>query len=164
MNKLEWDFQHAACPKCGSTEVQKSTIGVPELDGVYEDKINTASCSCMWSGNVHELVPANTGQVVPMPIKLLDFNGETYANTKDTVIALLDFNKKLCATLPREDMQKFADAIFVEITKMFVTVDQQHWVNKYNYQAAQKVEEEKNAKSDLEALSGGNTPGKNEPE
>ena len=118
----------------------------------------------MWSGNVHELVPANTGQVVPMPIKLLDFNGETYANTKDTVIALLDFNKKLCATLPREDMQKFADAIFVEITKMFVTVDQQHWVNKYNYQAAQKVEEEKNAKSDLEALSGGNTPGKNEPE
>ena len=92
------------------------------------------------------------------------FQRRDLRNTKDTVIALLDFNKKLCATLPREDMQKFADAIFVEITKMFVTVDQQHWVNKYNYQAAQKVEEEKNAKSDLEALSGGNTPGKNEPE
>lgn len=155
MNRQEWDFQHAACPKCGSTETKQTLIGVPEIEGQYQDDINTAECKCGWSGPVRELVQANTGQANPMPIRMLDFNGETFANTKDIVTTLLDFNKKLNNTLPREDMRKFTDAIFGEITQMFITVDKQHWVNKYNYQAKLQEELSKNAKDELEKQGGG---------
>lgn len=155
MNQKEWEFAHAACPKCGNTNTKQSYVGVPEIDGQYQDDINTAECECGWSGFVNELVPANTGQVAPMPIRMLDFNGDTYANTKDTVTTMLDFNKKLNNTLPREDMRKFVDAIFNELTQMFITVDKQHWVNKYNYQAKMQKEAGDQAKAELEKQGGG---------
>ena len=155
MNLKEWDFNHAACPKCGSTEVKRTTIGIPEIDGEYDDHINTAECGCGWSGMVKELVPANTGQDKPMPIKMLDFDGESYASVKDTVVAILDFNKKLNNTLPRDDMKKFADAIFGEITGMLVTVDKQHWINKYKFQAAADAEAKAKAKTGLDAKTKG---------
>lgn len=152
MTKQEWEFNHAACPNCGETKLKQTLVGVPEIDGQYEDNINTATCGCGWAGKVADLKPANTGQEKPMPIRLLDFQGETFANTKDVVTAMLDFNKKLNASLPRDDQRAFADAIFGEITKMMVKVDEQHWVNKYNYQAGLQAELAKKAKDDLDSM------------
>lgn len=154
MNRNDWNLAHKACPKCGNADLKQSLVGVIEIDGNYEDNINTAECSkCGWGGFVNQLVPtgsAVTGAAQQMPIRILDFQGETYASTKDIVVAMLDFNKKLNATLPREDMQKFTDAIFKEITGMVITVDKQHWVNKYNYQAQLQEEVKKQAKDKLD--------------
>lgn len=150
MNKTEWEFNHAACPKCGSTDYKQSLVGVPEIDGQFEDLINTAECGCGWKGQVSELVPANTGQTAPMPVKMLDYNGESYCCIKDVAVMLLDFNKKLNNTLPREDMQKFADAIFAEITKSLVTLDMQHWTNKAVFQKTAEEEAIKLAQEQLD--------------
>ena len=155
MNKQEWEFKHAACPRCGATNCKTSNIGVPEISGNFEDKINTAECTeCPWKGTVNELVPANSGQEKPMPIRMLDFQGETYACTKDIVVTMLDFNRKLNNTLATEDQRKFTDAIFGEITKMMITVDKQHWVNKYDYEADLAKKEKEAAKEKLEGMAG----------
>ena len=104
MNKQEWEFAHVACPNCGNTNLRQTLIGIAEVDDNYEDCVNSADCSeCGWSGMVKDLVPANTGQEKPMPIKMLDYEGETYAATKDVVVAMLDFNK-----LSPEQLKLFA--------------------------------------------------------
>jgi hypothetical protein len=153
MNRQEWELNHAACPKCGNANTKQTLVGVIEFDGKYEDDINTAQCpACGWSGLVKELVPEDMAgqQQKPMPVRTLDFQGESYVSTKDVVVAMLDFNKRLKETVHREDVQKFADAIFGELTQMIVTVDKQHWVNKYNYQAKMGEEMAKKAKEELD--------------
>ena len=137
MNREEWNVKHAVCPRCGKNQLRTTLIGVPEIDGEYEDNVNTAECvDCNWSGPVKELVPAGTVENVVMPIKMLDFDGKTYACTEDVVTATLDFNSRLAVTLNnRKDMIDFATAITNEYVKMLIQVDKEHWVNKYKYQS-----------------------------
>ena len=157
MNKQEWEFAHVACPNCGNTNLRQTLIGIAEVDDNYEDCVNSADCSeCGWSGMVKDLVPANTGQEKPMPIKMLDYEGETYAATKDVVVAMLDFNKKLDVTLPSQDQRDFATAVITEMTKMLIAVDKQHWVNKYNFQEQAKKKDAQDAKDQLDGKTGGN--------
>ena len=158
MNREQWELAHKACPKCGSTSTKQTLVGVVEVIGEdYEDSINSAECvQCGWAGMVRDLVPENSvvdGGDKPMPIRTLDFQGETYVNSKDIVTAMLDFNERLKATIKRPDVQLFSDALFREITEMVVTVDKGHWVNKYNYQAKLGEEMRKKAEQELDDTS-----------
>ena len=140
MNREEWSKQHEVCPKCGGSRLQVTTIGIPEVDGKYEDNMNTASCGCGWAGKRSECVPEGSvvkqETAVSMPIKTLDFNGDSYVNTKDVVVAMLDYNAKLAPKLPSTEAVTFADALFKEMTNMLVTVDTEHWINKNKYEEA----------------------------
>ena len=59
MNREQWEKLHEACPECGNTSLIHTLIGVPEINGHYEDNINSASCPvCGWNGPVKDLVQA----------------------------------------------------------------------------------------------------------
>lgn len=158
MNREQWELAHKACPKCGSTGTKQTLVGIVEVIGEdYEDNLNTAECTtCGWAGMVRDLVPENGAageDQKPMPIRTLDFQGETYVNTKDVVTAMLDFNERLKKSINRPDVHGFSDAVFKELTDMMVTVDKGHWVNKYNYQAKLGEEMKKKAKDDFDGVS-----------
>lgn len=148
MTREEWNVQHSACPACGNTENICTTLaGVVETkneDGnvSYEDNINTATCQCGWKGNVSEMVPANTGsQKAPQPVRVIDYEGETYVCTKDVVSTVMDYEANITALLKTPDQINYTRMLLSEVVKMLAAVDRQHWTNKlYAAQAEQKPE------------------------
>ena len=48
----EYYRQHKACPKCGNTNLETTTMG----SGPPNDR-NHAICICGWRGRVHDLLP-----------------------------------------------------------------------------------------------------------
>lgn len=139
MNKEEFKTAHSACPICGAADINSTLVGAVELDGEYCDELSTAQCgNCGWSGRVIELIPATTDKAgLRKPIRVLDLEGETYVNTKDTITAMLQFNAELAETIGRDDVKLFASALFKEITRMLIGVDVQHWQNRVVEHAAQ---------------------------
>ena len=57
MTREEFNKAHKRCPKCFSKRLRVTLVGIAEIDGNYEDNVNTAVCGCGWSGKVNELIP-----------------------------------------------------------------------------------------------------------
>ena len=57
MTREEFSKQHKRCPRCFNKRLRVTLAGVFEVDGHYNDDLNTAICGCGWSGKVNELGP-----------------------------------------------------------------------------------------------------------
>ena len=57
MTREEFNKAHKRCPKCFNKRLRVTLVGVFEVDGQYNDDINTALCACGWSGKMNELAP-----------------------------------------------------------------------------------------------------------
>ena len=145
MNREEWYIAHHVCPQCGKTNIRQSMSEVSEVDGNFHDGVNTADCvDCSWSGMVKDLKPDPTvvqPSVYKTEVRTIDAGGKTYVCVEDLGTELAQYCKMLVSKLATPDAVNYTQALFRELLKMLINLDNQHMAGRKDFLAKQKLKE-----------------------